>query len=148
METALARVEAGMGAKAGADGPWRTLSLQSGEGCLGLGGGDKSGEVEDLGCLEGSPGTCQSCLHLSDKRTFTQLLSRHSSPTQAEASSAQDALSQAFCDSTPLARKESSLLNQVLPEPEVLVHLGAQPSTSLLSIITGFTSTRAGDHPS
>lgn len=115
---------------------------------FGLRGGDKSGEVEDLGCLEGGPGTCQSCLHLSDKHTFTKLLSRPSSPTHVETSSAQDAPSQAFCDSTPLAGKESSLLNQVLPEPEVLVHLGARPGTSLPSIITGFTSIRAGDQPS
>lgn len=42
--------------------------------------------------------------------------SRPSSTAQAGANSAQDAPSQAFCDSTPLAKRESSPLSQELPE--------------------------------
>lgn len=48
--------------------------------------------------------------------SFRKLLGRPSSTAQAGANSAQDAPSQAFCDSTLLAKRESSPLSQELPE--------------------------------
>lgn len=47
-----------------------------------------------------------ACRHLLNHCTFRKLLSRPSSTAQAGANSAQDAPSQAFCDSTPLAMRE------------------------------------------